>query len=173
MIRTRAIPTLLVLVLSACAVAAEGKRASPTEWGFSFQAVPAFDVGDSGDTSVHPVLAYNYLNWDGGHDNIYQVGAQVRRSLPDGPMWFGGEFAFDRFTSSTSGADFDEPSWNGFSLGGLFGYELDTEFAPSSVFGSLSYLRFGSTDFEGATVGGWDGWLFRVGFEVQPDLFNR
>ena len=149
------------------------KRASPAEWGFSVQAVPAFPIGEDGTTSVHPVVGYNYLSIDGGHDNLYQVGAQLRSSMVDSPFWFGGEVAYDRFSSSTDHVDYEEDPWNGFSVGGLFGYELDTSFAPSSLFGSLSYLRFGGQDFDGIPGEGCDAWLFRLGFEVQPDLFNR
>ena len=169
MLRSGATLACFVVVFSGCAAAGTGKKASPIEWGFSFHAVPAFDVGTDGATSVHPLLGYNYLNYDGGHDNIYQLGGQLRRSVVDSPLWYGGEFAYDRFTSSTDGATFDEPSWNGFNLGGLIGYELDTSFATSSLFGSFSRVQFLGTD----GFDGWGGWLFKVGYEVQPDLFNR
>ncbi len=169
MIRSRAISACSVLVLCGCSTSVAAKRSSPIEWGFGVQAIPTFDVGDDGNTSVHPVVGYNYLDRsDEGHDNIYQLGVQLRRSMTSRPMWYGGELVYDRFTDSN-----EDGAWNGFGLGGILGYELDTGFAPSSFFGSLSYMKYGGQDFEGIPGEGWDAWLFRVGFEVQPDLFNR
>jgi hypothetical protein len=169
----RAFLACSLLLFSGCAASGTAKKASPTEWGFSVQAVPSFPIGEDGNTSVHPTVGYSYLNFDGGHDNVYQAGAQVRRSLADKPLWFGGEVAYSRFTSSMDESDYDEDPWNGFSVGALFGYELDTSFAPSSFFASLNFMKFGGQDFEGIPGEGWDAWLFRFGYEVQPDIFNR
>jgi hypothetical protein len=173
MASSRTVLACSLLLFAGCSWSAEVKKASPAEWGFGVHAVPAFPIGEDGTTSVHPMVGYNYLSFDGGHDNIYQAGAQVRRSLVDKPLWFGGEVAYNRFTSSIDESEYEEDPWNGFSVGGLFGYQLDTSFAPSSFFTSLSFMKFAGQDFEGISGEGWDAWLLRFGYEVQLDLFNR
>ena len=172
--RSRPACLALTLVFGACAAAGSGKKASPTEWGFSLHAVPAFDVGTDGSDTVHPLVGYTRLGWPegGGHDNVLQLGGQFRRSVAESPLWWGGEAAYARLTSA-SDADVDYPAYNGFNLGGLIGYELDVDFAPTSVFANFSFINFGGGAFEGLDFDGFNGWFFRLGVDVQPALFGN
>ena len=141
-------------ILASCA-SANLKKASPAEFGWGVQATPGIQIKD-GPYSAHAVLAYSRLGFDGGHDNVYQFGAQLRKTLdessPNG-LWVGGEVSYLKFKSIYDSDTFFEgdPKANGFTVGGLVGYRTEVQGIPISPFASVSLVSFG--DFEsGGTI---------------------
>lgn len=151
---------LLVALLPTTGCFAAGHTSSPWEWGGGVRAAPAlWDVGESGMTA-HPAAGYTYLSFDGGHDALYEVGAQIRKPIDSGArsFWVGGEFTLSRLSTSFSvgGTDFSS-STNGFSLTGLFGVPVGTSRWGPSIFAGVGISDYGA-----------QGWNVRLGLDLQP-----
>ena len=135
------------LLLSSCA-SVNMKKASPAEYGYGLQMTPGWQIGD-GNTSIHALASYAKLGFDGGNDNVYQFGGQVRYALPSsqpGGFWVGGEAAYVSFTSKYDNEELfvdGDPSATGFALGGMVGYRFPTQTLPISGFAGLGLVNFG------------------------------
>ena len=47
------------------------------------------DVEEQGVT-VHPMASYSYFSWDGGHDDLFEIGAQLRKPVgKPSTLWVG------------------------------------------------------------------------------------
>lgn len=147
---------------------AAGHRSSPWEWGGGVRLAPGFQLSEDQDITVHPTVGYTYLSFDGGHDDLWEVGAQIRNPTSifgDGRsgFWLGAEATFSHLRtvedfageSTTYGTD-------GFSFTGLAG-------AP------VSEGRWGVNWFVGAGVSryGSTGVNIRAGFDLQPWFLQR
>lgn len=152
---------LLVLALlpmfAACSGIAAGHTSSPWEWGGGVRLAPAFAVGD-GDVTVHPMAGYTYLSFDGGNDQLFEFGAQVRKPLGSEarPLWIGGEGTYSRLETSIDGGGADFGT-NGWSATAMLGKPIgDGDWQPNVWAGA------GISDY------GAQGWNIRLGIEVQP-----
>jgi len=151
-----------LLLIGGCAVA--GHRSSPWEWGGGVRVAPGFAVGDAGVT-LHPMASYMYLNWDGGHDNLWELGGQVRKAMAsDGGtgFWAGAEAAVSRLTESTD--DYDGPgiSSNGWSLTALAGVPVGQSQWGINLYAGAGISNYGSS-----------GVNIRAGVDLQPWFLKR
>ena len=144
--------TLLSAVfLPACGLLS---KCTDIEYGPQFRVAQGFEVGD-GDVTVHPVGAFSYLKFDGGHDNTFHLGLEVRkplaRSLFDrSDIFVGGAIEFLRYASvydagDAWGSQFDgDPTANGARFSLLAGVPVG-QAGPFEVnaIGMASYWRYG------------------------------
>jgi hypothetical protein len=124
---------------------------------------PGFPLGHGGVT-VHPVFTYEYLKWDGGHDDLYEFGAQLRRPLVRRPggatgLWIGVEGAWASLHESGGGFS---ASTSGWSLGGLAGVPIIGGRWEPSLF-----LAAGISDY------GANGVNVRLGVDLQPWFLRK
>ncbi|MCF8228652.1 MAG: hypothetical protein K9G58_03445 [Bacteroidales bacterium] len=162
---------IAAFLLSGC-VSLTGKKASPMEIGYGLQLDPGMQIGST-NNSAHLLLSYARLSFDGGHDNMYQIGGQFRHyhdSFDKGGLWYGGEMAYVRFTSIYDESLFvdSNPRAGGFALGGLAGYKFPCKKIPFSGYVSLGLVNFG--DFKAGDVtfdAGGTGFTFRVGISLH------
>lgn len=146
-----------------------GHHSSPWEFGPGVRLAPGlWAVGDQGATA-HPVLGYTYLSYDGGHESLWEVGAQVRKPTSlfgdrgDRQPWLGGEATFSLLRDSYSfdGMDFSE------SNGGVSGTVLvgapigDGRWGPQ-IYGGFGLSHYGSL-----------GINLRAGVDLQPWFIKR
>ena len=155
----RLIPVLL-LSLGGCVAA--GHTSSPWEWGGGVRVAPGlWSVGD-GDVTLHPAAGYTYLSFDGGHDGLWEVGGQVRKSVDTGTrsIWFGGEATFSHLrTTFDYGEGSVTSSTNGYSFTALIGTPVgDSRWGPN-IFAGAGISDYGS-----------QGWNVRVGLDFQPSF---
>lgn len=146
--------SLLAALVSAGACAVAGHTSSPWEWGGAVRLAPGLWNLNDGDATIHPVASWTYLSFDGGNDQLLELGGQLR--FPMGaasarPFWVGGEATFSHLRTS-----FDVPggtstgSSNGYSITGLVGAPVgDNRWGPTSTPGSGSATtapRAGTSD---------------------------
>ena len=158
-----ALLALAAFAASGCAVA--GHHSSPWEFGGGVRVAPQMAETESGLT-LHPMASYTYLSWDGGHDNLWEVGGQVRK--PVGTVqghpgfWLGGEAALSLLQEKYSAAGFSSSSSNkGFSITGLAGFPVGQSRWGFNLVGGAGVSHYGST---GVNV--------RVGVDLQPWFLN-
>ena len=147
-----------VVPFSGCFLA--GHTSSPWEFGAGFRAAPAlWDAGE--DLTVHPALGYTYLSFDGGNDQLFEVGAQVRKPLSgDTPLWIGGEATISRLrTSIDVGGGSFSGSTNGWSLTALGGMPFGESRWGTSLFAGVGISDYGA-----------QGWNVRFGIDLQPSF---
>lgn len=160
-----------VFSLSSC-VSIVGKKCSPTEIGYGFQFDPGYQIGNS-NNSVHGLLSYSRLSFDGGHDNMYQFGGQFRHyhnSFSDGGLWYGGEASYVRFTSVYNNDEWynEKPRAGGFAMGGLVGYRLPVKAVPISGYAGVGFVTFGDFKSDDMVVdAGATGVTFRIGVSLH------
>ena len=113
----------LYVVLGSTGCAFFAHRSSPWEFGGGVRVAPGFPVGQRGMT-VHPVVSLGYLKWDGGHDELYEVGGQVRRPLArpgsgSTGVWLGGEATFSVLREVSSNFSESATGWSLSALAGI------------------------------------------------------
>lgn len=145
--------TFGIILVGIAASSCMGHRSSPWEYGPSLRFAPSvWDYGDEGAT-IHPVVQYAYLNYDGGHENFWAAGIQVRKPTelfgdPDAerPYWIAGEVALALLQDSYSfgGEDFSE-SYGGVAVTGFVGKPIGSGDWEPSVFGGFGFSHFGGT----------------------------
>lgn len=151
---------VLAFVVPAAGCFAAGHTSSPWEWGGGVRVAPGlWDLGEGGAT-VHPMASYTYLSFDGGNDQLFEFGGQVRQPFQAGerPLWFGGEATFSHLRTSIDVSEFSSSSTsNGWSLTGMIGAPIgDSRWGPNVYFGA------GISDY------GAQGWNIRLGLDLQP-----
>lgn len=158
--RRASVPVLLVWSLSGCFAAAH--HSSPWEYGGGLRLAPGFRAGANEAVTLHPMVSYTYLSFDGGHDALYELGGQARwRPTPmkkNGGLWFGAEAAVARATSSGSGAGYSfSESSNGWSLTALVGTPVGDSRWGVNLYAGAGISNYGSA-----------GRNVRAGFDLQP-----
>lgn len=155
--------SLLVLVaVTGCA--AHGHTSSPWEFGGGIRPAPGFAVGQAGMT-VHPTVGYTYLSFDGGKDELFEYGAQLRRPVQrtasgETRLWVGAEAVLA--TLRTSGSGFPSYSTSGWALSAMAGLPvLDSRWGVN-VYGAAGITDYGSS---GVNV--------RIGVDLQPWFLRR
>jgi len=149
---------IMALAVSGCALA--GHHSSPWEWGGGVRIAPGWALGTSGLT-IHPMGSVTYLDWDGGHDLLWELGGQVRKPVSAQGLWIGGEAAISRLATYVDDFDYSA-SQNGWSLTGLVGYPVG-----HSKWGLNLYAGAGISDY------GASGTNVRVGVDLQPWFLKR
>jgi hypothetical protein len=145
------------------APAAAGSGDYEAEWGVGVHAAPVIATLSPGVT-VHPMVSYTYFNFDGGHDDRFELGGQVRKSFSGmGPrgLWVGGEAAYALFRTHIDNVD-DTDNTNGWSAAALLGIPVGDAVRNASVFGALGLADYGGSSF-----------IFRLGFDWQPSFMKR
>ena len=142
----------------------EWHASSPWERGVGFRAAPAFPLSQPG-TSVHPMLSYSYLAFDGGHDDRFEAGGQLRRrttwfGTDSAGLWLGGEAALALLRTSIDGLESE--STTGFSATALAGFPLGQNRWGASLYAGAGLSHYGST-----------GRNLRIGLDLQPWFLRR
>jgi hypothetical protein len=114
-----------------------------------------------GTLTAHPMFSYTYLDFDGGHDGLWEFGGQIRKPMASGgarPFWLGGEAAVSHLTTSVDalGTSFSS-STNGFSLTALAGRAIGQSRWGFNLYGGAGLSHYGSTGFN-----------IRAGIDLQP-----
>ncbi|MEP7346314.1 MAG: hypothetical protein ABI877_13675 [Gemmatimonadaceae bacterium] len=136
-----------------------GHTSSPWEFGGGIRVAPGFPAGNMG-VSLHPMASVTYLSFDGGHDELYELGGQIRKSLPAASgLWIGAEAAVA--TLRTKGDTFSE-STNGWSLTALVGAPVGKSRWGVNLYGGAGISNYGSS-----------GKNIRVGIDLQPWFLKR
>lgn len=153
----------LYVVLGSTGCALNAHRSSPWEVGGGVRIAPGFPVGQRGMT-VHPAVSYTYLKWDGGHDDLFEVGGQVRRPLArpgsgSPGVWLGGEASFSVLREV---CDFCSGSTKGWSFNALAGIPVGM-----SKWGLNLYAAAGLSHYGG------NGVNVRFGVDLQPWFLKR
>lgn len=144
-----------VVTVSGCAAA--GHTSSPWEWGGGVRVAPGlWDVGDAGMTA-HPMVSYTYLSFEGGNDQLWEFGGQLRKPLGgERPLWLGGEATFSHLRTNFDMTSFSG-STNGWSLTAMVGMPVgESRWQPNL------YAGAGISDY------GAQGWNIRLGVDLQP-----
>lgn len=147
---------------TAPAPAAQSSSSSDAEWGVGVHAAPAFNTGSPGVT-VHPMVSYTYFSFDGGHDDRFEAGGQVRKSMSgmgSRGFWLGAEAAYALFRTHIDNVD--TQNTNGWSVAGMLGVPVGDAMRNMSVFGAVGYADYG-----GSSV------IFRAGLDWQPSFMKR
>ncbi len=128
---------------------------SDTQTGQGVLVTPGVPLQDGRD-EVHAVLGYNRLGFDGGRDDLLQIGAQYRRFVASSHAthhpWVGGEATFLRVSTVPDidglfGAD--NPSASGFTAGVVGAYPVSQRI-PLSVIARAGVIHVG--DFSANNV---------------------
>ena len=150
---------VFVAVALAClpACMAAGHHSSPWEFGGGVRVAPGFPLGQSHFT-VHPMASYTYLSFDGGHDNLFELGAQLRYPLARSArhLWIGGEAAFSSLGTKISNSSLSY-STSGWSLTALGGVPVGRSRWGFNLYAGLGVSHYGSS---GVNV--------RLGVDLQP-----
>ena len=115
--------------------------------------------------TVHPTVGYTYLSFDGGRDELFEYGAQLRRPLQraasgEPRLWVGAEAVLA--TLRTSGSGFPSYSTSGWALSAMAGVPvLDSRWGVS-LYGAAGITDYGSS---GVNV--------RIGLDLQPWFLKR
>lgn len=156
--RGLAVAAALAMVVGSSGCFIFGHRSSPWETGGGLRVAPGFPVGQRGMT-VHPVLSYGYLKWDGGHDELFEVGGQIRQPLArpgsgSTRVWLGAGASFAVLREVGSG--FSE-STSGWSLDALAGMPLGSSKWGLNFFAAAGLSHYGAS-----------GVNLRLGLDLQP-----
>jgi hypothetical protein len=135
-----------------------------TEWGVGVRPAPAFPLGEGGVT-VHPTAAASYYKFDGGHDDFFDFGGQLRKPVtrrPDGDpgVWVGVEGLYTILRTSSGGFS---SSTNGWSANGMVGVPLEKSKWGLSLYGAAGIVKFSGTP----------GLSVRVGVDSQPWFMKK
>ena len=159
-------PIALMVILSGCFAACH--TSSPWEWGGGLRVAPGLGTVGEGDVTVHPMASYTYLSFDGGHDGLWEIGAQLRKPPTifgerDQLPWLGIEGAASllREEFEFGGQDFSE-SFGGFSITALAGVPVSSSRWGPNLYAGAGISHYGST-----------GVNIRVGVDLQPWFLDR
>lgn len=139
-------------------VSVEGHNSSPWELGPSIRFTYPMSTRLQG-TTFNPMASYTYLHYDGGHEDRFEAGAQVRRysgraGNPVSGFWFGAEAAAavlrDNFTGGSE-------SYTGGSLTALVGIPVSEGKRAIQIVGGAGWSYYGSA-----------GKNVRLGIEFNP-----
>ena len=138
---------------------------SAWEWGPGFRAAPGFPLGTTGMT-IHPMVSYTYLSFDGGHDNRYEAGGQIRKPLSprvngSGGFWIGLEAGVAVLSEQLDGG-VDAGSSTGPSITALAGIPVSDSRWGVNLYGGAGLSHYGST-----------GVQVRAGIDLQPWFLRR
>lgn len=158
-ILSRACTLIALVALSGCLAA--GHTSSPWEWGGGVRIAPGlWNVSPDGVT-VHPTVGYTYLSFEGGNDQLFELGGQIRFPLgtSDRQLWVGGEATFSRLRTSVDvpGGGSLTGSTNGYALTGLVGLPVGSSRWGPNIFAGAGISDYGS-----------QGWNIRLGVDLQP-----
>ena len=136
----------------------EGHTSSPWEWGPSIRIT--IPVWRSNNISIRPMGSFTYLTYDGGHENRFEFGGQVRYAIREanGPtkFWIGAEAAYAILKDSyTGGSD----SYDGPSATALFGFPLSGGRWNPQIVGGAGVSKYSSSG---------TGKNVRLGISVTP-----
>jgi hypothetical protein len=107
------------------------------------------------------MVSYAYLSFDGGHDDRFLFGGQVRKALNGVTApWIGAEAAVGFFRTHIDNIDTDNT--NGWSLAALAGIPVGQPRWGASLFAGAGYSYFS---------GG--GINLRAGLDLQPMFMKR
>lgn len=161
---------VVMAALTGC-VSGNAIRESPLRVGYGVQVDPGWQLGNS-RSSAHLLLAYSRIGFKGGggHNNIYQVGGQLRHALqstaPEG-WWIGAELTYVNIRSKVSGSSVKQYA-PGFTAGGLLGYRFLAGKIPMSFYVAPAYLSRGKFHVDGNTYGTTaSGFYGRVGLDIH------
>jgi hypothetical protein len=159
----RVVALSCLVPLAGCAAA--GHTSSPWEWGGGVRIAPGVTTLGESDVTVHPMASYTYLSFDGGHDGLWELGAQLRKPIGASalPMWVGGEAALSqlRWKVDSGGQSFTG-SENGYSFTMLLGKQVSSSRWGPSVYAGAGISNYGS-----------QGWNVRLGLDLQPTFLWR
>ena len=135
---------------------------SEWEWGAGVHVAPGFRTSMTGLT-VHPFASYAYLSFDGGHDDRFEFGGQVRKAIRDaaGSPWIGAQAVAGVFRTHIDNID-DTENTNGWGVTALGGIPVGESRWGASIFGGAGYSYYGGS-----------GWHFRAGLDLQPWFMKR
>jgi hypothetical protein len=112
------------------------------------------------------MASYAYMTFDGGHDDRFEFGGQLRKALGQSTtsrgFWLGAEAAFAVLRTHIENVDGTE-STNGFSATALAGVPVgDAPKWSPSLYAGVGYSHYGSS-----------GVNLRVGLDLQPWFLKR
>jgi hypothetical protein len=163
--RIRDVATMVLAVVGVAGCAAAGEHSSPWEWGGGVYLAPGFAVTPARTTTLHPVASWTYLDFDGGNDQIFALGGQIRQHFGmqadgRGGFWIGGEGAFARLRTSIDGGG--SASTNGWTADALVGFPVGRSRWGINLYAGAGFNHFGTT-----------GKNVRAGVDLQPWFLRR
>ena len=164
--RITIVATVMFVGLGASGCASAGHHSSPWEWGGGVFLAPGWAVNDARTTTVHPLASWTYLDFDGGNDQIFSLGGQLRqhfgtRAGGGGAFWIGAEGAWSRLRTSID--DGPTASTNGWSAWGLVGVPVGQSRWGFNVYGGAGISDFGPGH----------GTNIRLGVDLQPWFLRK
>jgi hypothetical protein len=157
----------LVLAFTTSGCFAAGHHSSPWEWGLGARVAPGFPVGQ-GDLTAHPMVSYTYLDFEGGHDALYELGGQIRKPLSrragQRPLWVGVEGAVSHLKTviDAGGGYTYSQGTNGVSAAALVGAPLGQSRWGFNLYGGFGISHYAST-----------GINIRAGVDLQPWFLSK
>lgn len=135
----------------------EGHHSSPWEWGPSIRGTIPLQFNVARIT-IHPMGSYTRLMYDGGHEDRFEIGAQVRRQIVDPKgqpqFWLGAELAYAFLHDSyDTGSD----SYNGPSATALIGIPITRSLMNPTIVGGVGIADYSN-----------QGYNVRVGLSISP-----
>jgi len=135
------------------------------EYGVGARFAPGFVTGSPGVT-VHPMASYSYLKFDGGHDDRFEFGGQLRKALGQSAtsrgFWLGAEAAYALLREHIDNVDGSDNT-NGFSATAMAGVPVgDASKWNPSLYAGVGYSHYGSS-----------GINLRLGLDLQPWFLKR
>jgi len=152
---------LAVPSITSKTVTTQAASSSDWEYGVGFHAAPAISTNSPGLT-IHPMVSYAYLKFDGGHDDRILFGGQVRKALSSAMTapWIGAEAAAGFIRTHIDDID-DTDNTGGFSVSALGGIPVSESRWRASLFAGVGYSYF-----DGGGIN------LRVGLDLQPGFMK-
>ncbi len=144
-----------------------GTKQSETEFGGGITGLAGTQLSNE-LTSVYGLAGYHYYSFNGGHDNLFQLGIQGRQALGEkGLFWVGGEAGWAHDKSIYKDAEWSNPTSDGFFIGALAGYKLPVSAVDMSVFTGLNYIGFGDFKADNRVIEeGHNSMQFKLGISL-------
>jgi len=161
----------LPILLVSC-VSVNGIHESPTIYGYGFNAMPGWQVGE-GRSSAHLLVGYSHIKFDGGggHNRIWEFGAQIRHSFtkfPNDGIWIGGEVSYLSITAVIDNNPGSNPHAGGFTIGPIAGYRFQIGRIPVGIYLAPSYLSRGKFEVDGTKYGSsGSGYYAKLGLDFN------
>ena len=161
---------LLVLIL-ACTLSgcsggpyASGSKSSPAQFGAGLRGTAP--ITTLGPASISAVGSYEYSKWDGGHDDVFSGGIQLRGRPVGSGLILGGEAIYHGWIckSDAEAGCGDSPAANGLGLHGLILKPLPGDRIRLWAAAGPKWLTDFESDGELAFESGF-GWHAQVGAE--------
>jgi hypothetical protein len=159
----------IVLTLTLFPGCAYLSKTSPVQYGVDLRVAPGFEAGE-GEVTVHPMVAYAFSiagGVDGEDDRVLHLGGQLRfhpasASTSGSRVWFGGEVAYARRTTSFDFTDVTTAT-NGWTVAALAGLPIiQGNSGTIHAYAALGLNKYGGT-----------GPYARLGFDLQPAFLKR